>query len=616
MWDLADGSPVTVLRAHSDVVLSLTAVDGPTPLLVSAGKDRVLRVWSPDYWSHTVLRGHLAPVAALAAGRLPDGRRFLLSAGADCLLRRWDLPPSGGPATPAGVMYGHTGPVHALAVARMSGTGRCLAVSGGDDGTVRIWDPERLSTYRVVPGRIRSIRALAPFTPGDRTLVAVAGQGSRIAVVDPAAGTVVRLLNSRVSAPTDPEGTRAGTGNQVVLSLREPASPGRSEPQPGAGAYALAPLTSGNGTPLFASAGWDGAVRLWDANSGGSPDQPDYDRHRARLISALPHPPEELPWALAVVGVEGGAWLTDAQGRRHAPLWPGHRTVRHLATLLLPDGRSVVALVEEDSSVVRLLDAATQEEVTVLAPADEDRGTTGPVTSLTAFTEPGRIAVLYVRYEKSAPLAFAWHRPTGHVRIEGAFAPGQYLAEVPFGNGQGQWLVAAVDFQGNVEVHGAAEDGTEVWSVGATWAPVVTRMRPVALRMPSGEWALAVATHGPSPEPGAPPVFPYVPQHVLELWDLSETPAEMKRLTLRHTGDAVLRWARLERHDQDLLVAVCADNHLRVWNPDRPDRDPVTVPLPGPATGLTTVGPDTVYVLVDEHWLAFRLLGLGPLLTR
>ncbi|WP_405688312.1 hypothetical protein [Streptomyces sp. NBC_01387] len=110
-------------------------------------------------------------------------------------------------------------------MARMSGTGRCLAVSGGDDGTVRIWDPERLSTYRVVPGRIRSIRALAPFTPGDRTLVAVAGQGSRIAVVDPAAGTVVRLLNSRVSAPTDPEGTRAGTGNQVVLSLREPASP-------------------------------------------------------------------------------------------------------------------------------------------------------------------------------------------------------------------------------------------------------------------------------------------------------------------------------------------------------------------------------------------------------
>ncbi|MEU6063851.1 MULTISPECIES: hypothetical protein [Streptomyces] len=46
--------------------------------------------------------------------------------------------------------------------------------------------------------------------------------------------------------------------------------------------------------------------------------------------------------------------------------------------------------------------------------------------------------------------------------------------------------------------------------------------------------------------------------------------------------------------------------------PARPDRDPLTVPLPGTVTD-PTAAPDLGYALVDEHWLALRLTGLGAL---
>lgn len=618
VWDLADGSSVTVLSAHSDAVLCLAAVDGPSPLLVSAGKDRVLRLWDTEDWSHSVTRGHLGSVAALAVGRLPDGGRFLLSAGADCVLRRWTLPSSLSPrsgATIDGVMYGHTGPVHALAVAKTSG-GRYLAVSGGGDGTVRVWDPERLSAYRVVPGMVRDVRALAPFDLGERTLVAVAGKGSRIAIVDPVGGEVLRLLNNRSAASADSEAAKSSTGNQIDLFRRSHVFPDHLEARSGSGSYALAPLNSGGGAPMFASAGWGGAVHLWDANSGGPPDQPEFDRYRAHLICALPHPAQELPWTLAVAGSEGGAWLTDAQGRRHAPLLPRHHTVTELATLLLPEGKSVVALAEKNSSTVRLIDASTQEEVTVLSPEREDLLVDGSVTSLRVFTAPGRIAVLMVCYEQLAPQTFVWQPPHGCTRVERSSEPGQRVAEVPFGHGEDQWLSAVVDARGTVEVWGDPRDEEGFRILGTNRRMVVKGVPPVALRMPGGDAALAVVSHAPNPSQDLSASLWEAPHHALELWDLGATLADLRRVTLHHTGEAVLCWASLEHDDQDLLVAACADSHLRAWNPDRPGREPVAVPLPGLATGIATVGPDAVYVLVDEHWLAFRLLGLGPLLAR
>lgn len=69
-------------------------------------------------------------------------------------------------------------------------------------------------------------------------------------------------------------------------------------------------------------------------------------------------------------------------------------------------------------------------------------------------------------------------------------------------------------------------------------------------------------------------------------------------------------WATLRVGGHDLIVATSSDGNLRVWNPSFPERWPLTVPLPGRATGLSVAAPDVVYLLLGDRWLGLRLTGL------
>ena len=73
-----------------------------------------------------------------------------VSGGDDRTVRVWDL----ASGTPAGDPFtGHDGAVRAVAVGELDG--RPVAVSGGDDRTVRVWD---LAQRRAVRHRLRPIR--------------------------------------------------------------------------------------------------------------------------------------------------------------------------------------------------------------------------------------------------------------------------------------------------------------------------------------------------------------------------------------------------------------------------------------------------------------------------
>jgi len=148
------GQASTALRAtltgHGGKVqaVACTQLDG-RPVAVTCGWDGTVRIW--DLATGTPigdpLSGHTGPVVAVACTQL-DSRPVAVTYGWNGTVRIWDLAtgtPIGNPLT------GHTSSVEAVAgmlearpvAAAMACTmldGRPIAVTGGRDHTVRIWD--------------------------------------------------------------------------------------------------------------------------------------------------------------------------------------------------------------------------------------------------------------------------------------------------------------------------------------------------------------------------------------------------------------------------------------------------------------------------------------------
>jgi WD40 repeat protein len=162
IWSWPDRKLVKTLECHDDLVNDV--VWGPGGRwLATAGADRLVRIWDVATGQRRAeLAGHSGPVLALALS--PDGR-WLCSASADQSIRVWDC------TTWKQVrsLDNHTGTVHALAFRPAAGDdGPPILASAGADGTVRIWQP-------TVGRMVRIIRHPAPVYG-----VAWSGDGSRL----------------------------------------------------------------------------------------------------------------------------------------------------------------------------------------------------------------------------------------------------------------------------------------------------------------------------------------------------------------------------------------------------------------------------------------------------
>ena len=74
-------------------------------------------------------------MTAVAVGALPDGTPVIVSGGQDRTVRVWRLADGAPVGEP---LRGHTGSVNAVAVGALP-DGTPVIVSGGDDDTVRVW---------------------------------------------------------------------------------------------------------------------------------------------------------------------------------------------------------------------------------------------------------------------------------------------------------------------------------------------------------------------------------------------------------------------------------------------------------------------------------------------
>ena len=315
-WSLATESAEQVLRFHSGAVNAVTFL--PEGRMATAGVDARIAIWTTGHQQpDEIFDGHRAPIAGLAVS--PDGST-LASASWDSTVRLWPLH-SGAKR----VLEGHSQNVNGVA---FSPDGKSL-VSVGYDLTLRVWPlPDGLPEVVTLPSPLNAVAVAADgeiATGGAdgwvRFLTAGAMQADE---VQAGPAPIVALAIS-------PDGAliaAAGVGGTVTIIDRKARSVLRILVGPGSPVWSVAFLPD---SATLLTGGADGTIRHWNALTGepigssvrGTPADPlaayagDHGAEVFRACVACHALSEkEVPRA--------GPTLAGLYGRRIASL-PGYR---------------------------------------------------------------------------------------------------------------------------------------------------------------------------------------------------------------------------------------------------------------------------------------------------
>jgi WD40 repeat protein len=362
----------------------------------------------------------------------------LVSGGADGTVRLWNVDA----AKPmSAVLRGHVGPVTSVA---MNANG-LMVVSGGEDGTVRLWDPDAPAKSRVVY-RSPDDRPIwtVDLSPDGRTVASGADNGEvRVWHVprDVSSATVVAHHNGPVAelefSPNGHVLASLGKDGIVRLSVVDPASrPRQGKACVGRIVTSIAFSIDGR---LLACGDDSGAIRLWNLQrsrwqGGGLPN-------RAGTVVSVALSPDRR-WA-AAVGPSGAVmlWVLRGHVRMAQPLTAG--TERILSVEFSSDGRFLAGAGFDGT--VFVWDLHRREPVAIPDTTGTHQLTTAvfsPVTPMLAgagFDGRVRLWKVGARVEGGEPLNAA---------------PGSEATEVVF-SANGRTLALGRD------------DGTvEVWTIG------------------------------------------------------------------------------------------------------------------------------------------------------
>ncbi|MBP5856386.1 hypothetical protein KAJ83_05165 [Marivibrio halodurans] len=281
------------------------------------------------------LIGHGAPVRDIAIA--PDGARAITS-GFDDVAILWTLPEG----TQRARLYGHDAAVNAAAFLP---EGRAVTVS--DDGTARIWSLDTATERAVLSGHERKVVDVAVSPDGG--LIATASWDRTIRVWD-AAGGVERAVLEGHEGPVNAVRFTPDGGTLISVgydgTIRHWPIGGNDAP---AGTFAtvgfpindIALLADGR---RAATASADGALRLWDMESGEN--LREVPAHDGAMLTVAASPDGHM---LATGGTDGHLFLwhlTDVgTGESEVPAvdvpLEHYRAVWSIA--FTPDGATVYA---------------------------------------------------------------------------------------------------------------------------------------------------------------------------------------------------------------------------------------------------------------------------------
>ncbi|CAK7227884.1 U3 small nucleolar RNA-associated protein 13 [Sporothrix eucalyptigena] len=320
------GQDVALLKGHTDIVVTLD-VDWSGHWIATGAKDNSARLWRVDasaatsggnkeYSCYAVFSGHAETVGAVALPKaipehgtpahddpLNNPPQFLVTGSQDLTIKRWEVPrkapDSSAQQRALFTRKAHDKDINALDV---DAAGQLFA-SSSQDRTVKIWSVREGEVQGILRGHRRGVWSVKFAPPGTPSLTSDTGTvagGSRGFVLTGSGDKTVKLwsladytclrtfeghTNSVLkvawlgSAPEpetkdEDEDEEDYEGLDDDMDLDDEERPSRPAPSRGP-----APV-------LFASAGGDGLVKVWDAASGEAACT--LDNHEDRV------------WALAV----------------------------------------------------------------------------------------------------------------------------------------------------------------------------------------------------------------------------------------------------------------------------------------------------------------------------
>lgn len=158
LWDVRTGKQIRAIGAHSDPITSV-CFNSDGSLLATSSYDGLVRVW--DVASAQCLKTLQQDGTPPASGAVfTPNDRYLLVSTLDGVHRLWDYGArtigngaTQGPSRVVRAYSGHTGRAYCVqaGIAVLGAAGRQVVYSGGDDGTVTLWDASSRSILQRIP---------------------------------------------------------------------------------------------------------------------------------------------------------------------------------------------------------------------------------------------------------------------------------------------------------------------------------------------------------------------------------------------------------------------------------------------------------------------------------